>query len=282
MRLHKTFLTLLCLSISLFALSAREADRPLRVLAIGNSFSVDAVENHLAQLAAADGFALEIGNLYIGGCSLERHARNARENRAEYSYRKIVGGKLRRQEGTTLETALLDGPWDVITFQQNSPNSGLYDTYFPYLDELMAYVRERVGEEPLFLFHQTWAYAPDSNHDKFVNYDRNQQKMYEAIAQCTRRISRLEGIDGIIPSGTAIQNARTSSMGRDLTRDGYHLHFVTGRYIAACTWYEILSGRSVIGNAYCPARLSQRERCIAQRAAHKAKLRKFCVSEINL
>ena len=45
----------------------------LRILAIGNSFSQDAVEQNLHEIAKADGQELIIGNMYIGGCSLERH-----------------------------------------------------------------------------------------------------------------------------------------------------------------------------------------------------------------
>ena len=45
----------------------------LKVLAIGNSFSEDAVEEHLSSLAQAEGLTVVIGNMYIGGCSLERH-----------------------------------------------------------------------------------------------------------------------------------------------------------------------------------------------------------------
>jgi len=40
---------------------------PLKVLAIGNSFSEDAVENYLFELAEAVGKKIIIGNLYIGG-----------------------------------------------------------------------------------------------------------------------------------------------------------------------------------------------------------------------
>ena len=43
-----------------------------------------------------------------------------------------------------------------------------------------------------------------------------------------------------------------------------------GRYIAACTWYEKLTGRNVIGNSFAPASLTETENRIAQEAAHRA------------
>ena len=58
------------------AVSAAGTDgRPLRVLAIGNSFSASLCR-YLPAMAAASGEKLEFCNLFIGGCSLKRHADN--------------------------------------------------------------------------------------------------------------------------------------------------------------------------------------------------------------
>ena len=46
----------------------------VKILAIGNSFSADAVEQELYGLFAAEGKDVIIGNLYIGGCPLATHA----------------------------------------------------------------------------------------------------------------------------------------------------------------------------------------------------------------
>ena len=49
--------------------------RTIKILAIGNSFSEDAIEQYLHELADADGIETVIGNLYIPGCSLEQIGR---------------------------------------------------------------------------------------------------------------------------------------------------------------------------------------------------------------
>ena len=68
------------------------AGKPLKLLAIGNSFSEDAIEQNLFELAAATGHQMVIGNMYIGGCSLERHWGNARNDKPDYNYaRRTVG-----------------------------------------------------------------------------------------------------------------------------------------------------------------------------------------------
>ncbi len=242
----------------------------IKILAIGNSFSEDAVENYLYELGQAGDVTFIIGNMYIGGCSLETHWNNAKNNNAAYSYRKIVNGTKTTTDNTRLETAIADEDWDYISFQQVSQNSGLYKTYFPYLTNLLAYVKERATNPDVqYVMHMTWAYQQNSTHSGFANYGRDQMKMYEAITDAVTRVAEAENIDIIIPAGTAIQNARTSFLGDNLCRDGYHLDYGTGRYIAACTWYEKLTGKNVVGNAYAPSMTGFRKQ-IAQNAAHAA------------
>ena len=56
----------------------------MRSLSIGNSFSQDACA-YLHKAAASAQTDWECVNLYIGGCSLEYHAENLRENRQNYA-----------------------------------------------------------------------------------------------------------------------------------------------------------------------------------------------------
>lgn len=261
----KLIFILLILSDSL------SAQHVTRILAIGNSFSADAVESYLSPLAQADGVDLIIGNMYIGGCSLETHWNNAQGNLSAYSYRKIVGGKLIKTENQQLITAIKDEDWDFITFQQVSSNSGQVNSYFPYISNLLEYVKaEATNPNVKFALHQTWAYASSSTHSGFVNYNKSQGQMYGAIVETVKKVAAQTQIDIIIPAGTAIQNGRTSFVGDNFCSDGYHLNVGIGRYTAACTWYEKLVGRHVIGNPFVPKGMSPIETSIAQHAAHAA------------
>ena len=119
-----------------------KTDKVVKILAIGNSFSQDAVEQYLHEIAAADGNQVIIGNMYIGGCSLKKHLNNARENKPAYKYRKIgLDGKKVEIKDYTLEQALSDEEWDYVSFQQNSGNSGIVETWMESLPELMDYVK---------------------------------------------------------------------------------------------------------------------------------------------
>ncbi len=260
------------------------ADRPLKLLAIGNSFSEDAIEQNLFELAAATGHQMVIGNMYIGGCSLERHCNNARTDKPDYDYLKIeIDGKMTRTANYTLDKALRDEQWDYVSLQQVSQLSGMYNSFQPHLDSLIAYVRARVPATTKLIWHVTWAYAQNSTHGGFANYDRNQDKMYRAIVEGAQRLKKENTQFSLfVPVGTAIQNARTSFVGDHLNRDGFHLDLVLGRYTAACTWFECLFGTNVVGNRYAPKGLDKAQKAVAQWAAHLAVELPFECSPIDI
>lgn len=218
----------------------------LKVLSIGNSFSDDA-QAWAPQVFASAGEEALFGNLYIGGCSLERHLHAAKTGEAGYSYRRnmITMG----DEGTaTLDTGLLDEDWDYVTLQQASHFSGQWATYEPYLAPLSDYIHRRCPRARLVV-HQTWAYELDSRHAGFAHYDHSQAHMYDALKDCYERAARR--LDApIIPCGDAVQRARAMEPfdyahgGRSLCRDGFHLSLVAGRYLAALTWFAFFTGRS--------------------------------------
>ncbi|MDR0546791.1 MAG: DUF4886 domain-containing protein [Dysgonamonadaceae bacterium] len=250
---------------------------------MGNSFSEDAVENYLYDLARAENKIFIIGNLFIGGCSLERHWNNMNQDAPAYSYRKIDANGLKtKTEQHTLKQGLRDEAWDYISFQQVSQNSGLIDSYFPYLTDLKKYARRQaLNPKVQFVLHQTWAYAKDASHGGFANYNRNQSLMYQSIVKSVNQAAARVGITKIIPSGTAIQNARSSWLGDWFCRDGFHLQIPLGRYVAACTWFEALTGVAVLGNSSFPPGLAKEEVKIAQTAAHFAVVRPFEITDMS-
>lgn len=267
--------------ISLTCAYAAQRDT-LRILAIGNSFSDDAVEWYLHDIAKADGIVMIIGNMFIPGCPLERHLNNTRQGTPEYSYRKISAGGVRSvTPGFDIDRALTDEKWDVVTMQQASPISGIYSTWEESLPGLYAYLKSHLPEGTRFAIHQTWAYEQTSTHRGFVNYDNDQMKMYNAIVDAVDRAADLIGVDIVIPVGTAVQNARTSFIGDHLTRDGYHLSLTIGRFIASCTWYCKLTGRNLKRNSFRPEGIDPEMVEVAHRAAGAAVRRPCRVTAIK-
>ncbi len=218
--------------------------QPRKILAIGNSFSDDAME-HLAEILVGEGYTdFVLGNLYIGGCSMDGHKARIDSGAKDYSFRTNTGNGW-----TTVQESIQYGldytDWDVVTIQQVSGYSGVPESY-GNMQYIIDYVRDRVDPFVKIFFHMTWAYQSNSGHPDFPKYDRNQMTMYNAIVNTTQTLVVGNwNIEGYIPSGTAIQNLRTSYLGDNLTRDGYHLSYDIGRYTAALTWYKELTGADI-------------------------------------
>ncbi len=224
----------------------------MNILTIGNSYSIDAME-FLYQIAEEGGVEkLILGNLYNGGASLGRHYNFATSDAPNYTYYKNTTGTWETTDNYKISQALEDEDWDYIILQQSPGSSGQDYTYEDSLPKLISYVRERNTTAKLG-FHMTWAYQQDYADGAFSVYGRDQLKMYNMIVDCAKEyVLSNPNISLIIPSGTSIQNARTSFIGDTLTRDGFHLDMEIGRYVAGLTWYAAITGSSVENITYNP------------------------------
>lgn len=243
----------------------------IRVLCIGNSFSWDAVEQELVPLCAEKGVEVEIHNLYYGGCSLQQHAQFLLRDTAAYSHRVCTNAEPRLVKDTiSLRQALRDGKYDYISLQQASHDSGVRNTYEPWLSLLIDSVRAYQPDAQL-CWMETWAYSQDATHPAYPRYHNDQQEMYDSIQACLKsEIINHKSKMLLIPCGTAIQMARQTKLGDTMCRDGYHLNYTYGRYTAACVWYEILTGKDVRCNTYKNEQMTKAQRKMAQKAAHRA------------
>lgn len=224
----------------------------LKILAIGNSFSEDSTK-YLWNIANSYGITnLVIGNLYIGSATLSLHWNNAQNGASNYTYYKNTDGTWKTSPLKRLDHALADEEWDIVTLQQGSGSSGLENTIEPYLTNLIQFVKNSHGKTPLFMWHMTWAYAKSSSHSEFPNYERNQEKMFQMIVETVKqRVLVQNDIHTVIPSGTVIQNLRTSIIGENVTRDGYHLNEL-GRYATALLWFKTITGYDIDQVSYIP------------------------------
>ncbi|MBE6703043.1 MAG: DUF4886 domain-containing protein [Ruminococcaceae bacterium] len=216
----------------------------MQVLAIGNSFSSDATR-YLHRLARKAGEKLTVVNLYIGGCSLERHYRNMLSE--ECAYELQINGEASGFK-VSLKEALLNRSWNVIAFQQASPSSPKYETYQPYLTELSAYVR-RLCPKARQVIHQTWAYERDSERlTVLMGYERPEQMTADIVAAYHRAAETI-GADAIIPSGELMAKMLANGMEK-VHRDTYHASLGAGRYALALLWYGVLTGKDVSADAF--------------------------------
>ena len=211
----------------------------LRLLAVGNSFSIDSFYQHLRPLLLSAGVKdVTIGVIYYGGCSLQTHVKLTFGGTEKYTYYKQNTSKIVKQYNVGFDVGLMDEDWDIISFQQ-SPDP----VYQPAKNILMHYVQQR-RPNANFVWSHVWAHAKTSKKSTFVDFwDGDQDKMYNGITACVQRYAATDPrIRFIVPVGTAIQNARTSFIGDHLDRDTYHLNRGIGRYVASLTWCCKLTG----------------------------------------
>ena len=227
------------------SLAYKTPPKRLKYLAIGNSFSDDTVRFLFPILRDMGVEEIVLGNLYYPGCPLHRQLRNLREDHREYDYRLNTDGEWHTTPQSSIRDAILSEDWDVISMQQVSGLSGLAVRY-DCLPELIDEVRALCGDKPRFIWNMTWTYKKGTDHPHFPFYDNDQEKMYRAILDVTfERILPNPAFEALVPTGTAIANARTSFLGDNLNRDGFHLNMTTGRYITGLCMAHALTGVSL-------------------------------------
>lgn len=220
----------------------------MKVLCIGNSFSQDATR-YLQQISNGE---LYVRNLYIGGCSLETHMNNIKEANAYYEYQENGEGL----ENVSINEALKREKWDYVTIQQVSHFSGVLETYEPFIEFIIGYIKNECPNAKI-AFHRTWAYDPKSDHSGFVTYNRDTSLMYQKIMEVTDKITKKYSLP-IIDNATSIQRARELEEfdifngGVSINRDGFHLSLDYGRYLAGLTMYRFFTGKDAKGVAYLP------------------------------
>ena len=216
----------------------------MNILAIGNSFSFDA-SRYLHSIARSDGVSLNIANLFIGGCTLEQHHRNMLSGQRVYTlqYNGHPTGFY-----ISLQEALLNRHWDVITIQQGSHMSFRKESYAPYIVPLMDYVRKCCPEAHI-LIHQTWAYEDGSERlHKVAGYETG-AAMFEDIRTAYENAHNLIQSEGIIPSGALLRYLLEHGVPK-IHEDTFHASIGLGRYALGLLWYHMITGRPVSQNTF--------------------------------
>lgn len=202
--------------------------KPLKVLMIGNSFSI-CVLNEMPNVAKAMGLELDLCSLYIGGCSLERHWQNVcKPESAPYAVGWNYGGvkqaadapvakivrdtqvehwktkKMVPFKGGNIPEALKADKWDIVTLQQASHFSWKPATYHPFGDDLVKKIKE-LAPQAKIVMQETWSYTPWDG--RLAKWGIDQNEMYAKLRDAYGSFAKQHSLD-VIPVGTAVQKWR--------------------------------------------------------------------------
>ena len=304
----KRFFLPVCLAAAVVVGAAE--NQPLRVLMIGNSFSLSVMKELPKIVDAQDEYALDITSPYIGGCSLERHikeyeaAKQDPEHRPYSLDRYVKGqGRSKRVKGNLIE-ALDAQKYDIITIQEASPRSMEEQGWDQYGDRLVAIVREKQPQAKLML-HQTWSYRSDAPLLKKWNI--SQDEMFARVQKVYADRAKHFGC-GVIPMGDAVQlwrkkapmsfsriteaklneykRPKTPSYKGDVVgrhhwkkskKSGEYVlvcdatHLNNdGNYLQGCVWFACLFGADATKITYKPKYLNQKEAALIRKCAAAA------------
>ena len=149
----------------------------------------------------------------------------------------------------SLKDALLNRDWDVVTIQQVSSKAPYYETYQPYLDKIVEYVRLCVPKAKIAI-HQTWAYEQDSQRLNVELGYKNHIDMFNDIKVSYEKAVKETSADLVIPSGEVFQKLIAAGI-KKVHRDTFHASLGLGRYVLGLLWYSVLSGNDVKNNTFC-------------------------------
>jgi hypothetical protein len=277
--------------------------KTVRLLTVGNSFSQNATR-FLGSLASSAGDVLVHHPAVIGGATMAQHWEKAELHEKDPQDKGGFYGTKR-----SLKQELLAEPWDCVTIQQASIRSHDPATYRPYARQLHAYIK-RYAPRAEVLVHQTWAYRCDDSRFAVKTPKAGEpgtwEAMYQGLTHAYTGVAA-ELRTRLIPVGDAFhladtdpkwgyqpdrkfdfKNAQAPGLpdqthslhvgwqwkkqadGRvTLSMDGHHAG-KAGEYLGACVFYEVLFGKTTVGNAFVPPGLEPAYARFLQETAHQA------------
>ena len=242
-----------------------DVEPTLRILFIGNSFTKDAVEHLPKMVSAADIPTLKMVHLYYGGRTIPEYAEGYATKSDYTCYKYNPGTSLwLSYTGYNIQQIVKSDTWDIVCLQEHTGNSCGWiwnDTEKNAIQGLIADIRaDQSGHTPKFVYIMSQAYF---NMDKIGTAQRpyknftTQDEMFDVIVAQARKVLDQTDVEQIIPTGTVLQNLRTSPLNNDmdLTRDGYHMDYGLSRYAAACAVFESIispsfDGKKLDGNSF--------------------------------
>ena len=281
-------LTAICMT---FAATAAEQTKKLRILMIGNSFSVCVADDLHKIVKKTPDCKMLLTSAYIGGCTFNRHWQCIEKaekdaNHKPYTIRIWDTDKKSTYRKDNVNN-LLKEEWDIITIQQGSSESWDFKFYEPAAGKLIAYIKKHVPKAEIVI-QQTWAYRVDDG--RLRRWKISQTEMYEKVSTAYRTLAEKYKFR-VIPTGDAVQLYRkankvqstaptaeqdpkklvhpalpdfnndivgNSSWRKDkktgkmrISSDPAHLNR-NGRYMQACVWFCALYGKTGADIKYIP------------------------------
>lgn len=292
----------LAITLTILACTFTAEAKKIKVLTIGNSFA-HSLNSYLPLVAkSVPDCELILGNANRPGCSLQEHWTNI-EREEQNENAKSYGKKMGTPHVYKLRDILKSEKWDIISIQQASHFSWREETFQPYADKLIGYIRNFAPEAEIVI-QQTWSYRLDA--PLFEKWAINQNIMFEKLDENYKALAKHKKLR-VIPMGLAVQLGRKEQAetclpytketlknlrypdlpsrvnmlvgniqwrkGTDgemhLRQDFIHLS-PRGEYMQACLWFAFLFDKKTSEITYVPSSIADSDARWIQKKAQEA------------
>ncbi len=184
-----------------------EAGKSINILFVGNSFTQDenAYMPPLLKEAIPD-LTFKIGILFHGSGSLQDQYNHMVDKTPYTTFSVYTSNRdsWLNQSDVLLETALAIYDWDIVVFQQAQSTGTTYESCQPYLNALIDGYTELLGHNVKFMWQLP--------HSRNAYDGKTHKELFELLSEQAQEVLDKTAICGVFPSGTAIENARTTAL----------------------------------------------------------------------
>lgn len=275
----------------------------MNVLFVSNSTCFYFPDELVGMLSAAGYRDVKLCLVYSSGCSIKQHYDWWKAKEAHYTFYVDDATGRKSIADCDLMTALNYCNWDIISFDNNARSfaSGEVTTSLanaePYFGELFGYIKEQFPKSRFF-WHEVWANEIGYSLAFKMETVEQRTQVYNAKKGVAKIMADTYGLE-IVPTGDAWEKVRdnalittpvagipidkftlctrvqSNALKDDFSHDG---DMGGGQYLNACVWFEVITGKSCVGNTFRPqyefagidCSLSEEKIALLQNAAHEA------------
>ncbi len=240
--------------------------KSIKILAFGNSYSVDALTYLYKILSSAGYDEVVIGHICDGGCNVNQHWQNIDDTMECFHPAHAdaiamdgtagctisVNGNAGTTEGENIKEryarTIAAYDWDYVSIQHGPKHVEQVDTYSD-LPRLLSFIKENLkSDKTKFVYHMVWKYNDNIHQSNSTAFQ------YEKIIDITKNTVLINPeFELLIPSATFRQNMVSSYLtDADIARDYGHMGLTLGRYALGLLWYCVLTGGKPEDVAYVP------------------------------
>ena len=244
--------------------------KKISILGLGNSFTIDSMWLLYDILKSLGYDEIELGILYIGGCTLQMHYANIQENAEAYEYYFNNSG-MYYTSGSSVLSALEERDWDYVICSQQSENAAIGN--FARLNEVVKYIKDNQPETTKIYWNVTWGTCSTSI------YGNKHYEMYLGVVDAAKKyLVPKNNLDYLMPTATTIQNYRNAT-GDNLLRDNLHLTYDLGRFLAALSVAKSITGADIL-DVWRPDTVTAEQYELAIKAVNAAHENNYAVTDI--